>query len=72
MASNKGQRTATAVGFLGGLLACLDAVRDVKTVWPPDALWSLLSHQHRVELGGGIALILVSLIASVWRPATEP
>jgi hypothetical protein len=69
MAANRGKRLGTAVGFLGGLLLCLDALRDARVMWPPDALWSSLEHQHRLELGGGIAVILVSLALSVWRPA---
>ena len=71
MAAGKGQRLATAVGFLGGLFACLDAVRDVKVLWPPDALWNALEHPHRLELGGGIALMIVTLVLSLRRPAWE-
>ena len=68
MAANKGRRLGTAVGFLAGLLSCLDALRDTKVLWPPNAVWSALTHPHRLELGGGIALIVVALVLSVWRP----
>jgi len=71
MAADKGKRLVTAIGFLGGLLACLDAVREVKALWPPDALWNALTHPHRLEMGGGLALIVVSLALSVWRPGAE-
>lgn len=69
MASDKSRRLSTAVGFLGGVIACLDALRDAAVVWPPDAAWAHLSHPHRLELGGGIALIVVTLVLSArnWR-----
>jgi len=53
------------VGFLSGVLACLDAMRDAKVFWPPDTLWQVLRHPQRLELGGGIALIVVTLVISV-------
>ena len=28
--------------FLSGVLACLDAVRDTRVLWPPDVLWQAL------------------------------
>jgi len=68
MTSDKQRRLATAVGFLSGLLACLDALRDAKVVWPPNAAWAALGHPQRLEMGGGGALIAVALVASaVWR-----
>lgn len=72
MASGKGQRLATAVGFLAGTYACLHALRDAKVLWPPDALWSALAHPQRLELGVGIALVVVSLMISVRRAEAEP
>lgn len=63
----KGGRVATAVGFLAGMLACLDALRDAKVVWPPDAAWVAMQHVQRLEIGGGIAMILISLVVSVVR-----
>jgi hypothetical protein len=63
----KGWRVATSVGFLSGILACLDAVRDSRAVWPPDALWAALQHPQRMELGGGIALILVTIVITIVR-----
>lgn len=66
--SDKGRRVATAVGFLAGLLACLDALRDAKVVWPPAAAWAALPHAQRMELGGGIAILLIALAVSVVRP----
>ena len=66
--SHKGRRTATAVGFLAGMLACLDALRDAKVVWPPDAAWAVMPHAQRLEMGAGIAVILIALVVSVVRP----
>lgn len=71
MAAGKGRRLGTAVGFLGGLLLCLDAVKNAQVLWPPAALWSVLEHPGRLKLGAGIALIVVSLALSLWRPAPE-
>jgi len=71
MRSGKSRQVATAVGFLSGLLASLDALRDVKILWPADALWEGLHNAQRLELGGGIALILVSLVIAVVKGTTE-
>ncbi|HTZ81591.1 MAG TPA: hypothetical protein VMB66_00275 [Candidatus Acidoferrales bacterium] len=70
MGEEKTVRVATAVGFLAGVIACLDAIRDVKTLWPPDALWQILPHPRRLELVAGIALIVVSLIITSFRTTT--
>lgn len=65
--SQRSPRVLTAVGFLSGMLACLDAVRDAKILWPPDVLWSALRHSQRLEFGGGIGLILVTLVIAIVR-----
>ena len=65
--SNRQRRIATAVGFLSGVLACLDAMRDANVSWPPDAVWQVLRHPQRLELAGGIALIVVTVVISVVR-----
>lgn len=65
MSQEKNRRIATAVGFLFGMLACLDAVRDARILWPPDAVWGGLLHPQRLELGGGIALILIALVTTI-------
>jgi hypothetical protein len=39
MSSDKKQRVATAVGFISGLLATLDALHDLRSWWPPDEVW---------------------------------
>jgi hypothetical protein len=62
MTEDKKRRVAAAVGFLSGTLSCLDALRDSKVFWPPDAVWSTLRHSQRLELGGGLALIVVVLV----------
>jgi hypothetical protein len=68
MTVEKQRRAATAAGFLFGVLACLDAVRDNRVLWPPDALWASLGSPQHLKLGMGIALILVALLGSVlWR-----
>jgi hypothetical protein len=68
MTANKQRRIATAVGFLAGMLACLDALRDAKVVWPPDAAWAVMQHGQRLEMGAGIVMILVALVVSAVRP----
>jgi hypothetical protein len=64
MTPDKKRRVTTAVGFLSGVLACMDAVRDAKVFWPPDALWQALRGAQRLEMGGGIALIVVTLVTT--------
>jgi hypothetical protein len=61
----KKRRIATAVGFLSGVLACLDVLRDARVFWPPDIVWEALRGPQRLELGAGIALIVVSFVTSV-------
>jgi len=63
--SNRQRRIATAVGFLSGVLACLDAMRDARVFWPPDALGQVLRHPQRLEMAGGIVLIGVTVVISV-------
>lgn len=65
--SQRGWRVATAVGFLAGMLALLDAVRDAKVLWPPAELWATLQHAQRVELGTGISLIILMLVITIVR-----
>jgi hypothetical protein len=65
MTPEKTRRVATAVGFLSGVLACMDAVRDAGILWPPDALWEVLRSPQRLELGIGIALIIVTFVTSL-------
>jgi hypothetical protein len=67
MTPEKKRRVATAVGFLSGVLACLDALRDLGIYWPPDAVWEVLRQPQRFELAGGMALIVVSFVTSVVR-----
>jgi len=67
MVPEKRTRLANAVGFLSGVLASLDALRDTKTFWPPDAVWNSLRHAQRLELGGGLALIVVSIVAAALK-----
>jgi len=65
MTPDKRRRVATAVAFLSGVLASLDALRDAKILWPPGAVWETLPNPQRFELGGGIALIVVTLVIAV-------
>jgi hypothetical protein len=59
---------ATAAGFLLGVLACLDVLRDKRVLWPPDLLWASLRSAQRFELGTGVVLILATVLTSVlWR-----
>jgi hypothetical protein len=71
MSPDKKRRVATAVGFLSGVLASLDALRDLGIYWPPDAVWEALRHPQRLELVGGIALIVVSFITSTLKRGTS-
>jgi hypothetical protein len=64
MTPEKKRRVATAVGFLSGVLACLDAFDDARIFWPPDAAWAALQPPQRLELGGGLTLIVVTLLIS--------
>jgi hypothetical protein len=64
MTPEKKGRIATAVGFLSGVLACLDVLRDARVFWPPDVVWEMLRGPQRLELGAGIALIVVSFVTS--------
>ena len=68
MTPEKTRRVATAVGFLSGVLAGLDALRDSRIFWPPDAVWAALRSPQRLELAGGLALIGVTLLSSVLQP----
>lgn len=65
--SRKSRRVTTAIAFLSGVLACLDALRDAKVLWPPNVVWAALRHPQRLEMGAGIALILVSLVITLVR-----
>jgi|tagenome__1003787_1003787.scaffolds.fasta_scaffold20990087_2 hypothetical protein len=63
--ANKGRRIGTAAGFLSGVITCLDAMREAKVSWPPEAIWQVLRRPQRLELCGGIALIVVTLVMSI-------
>ena len=68
MTSEKKKRVTNAVGFLSGVLACMDAVRDARIFWPPGELWEDLRHVQRVEFGAGVALIVVSIVLMItWK-----
>jgi hypothetical protein len=65
MTPDKQRRVAMAVGFLSGVFACLDALRDARIFWPPEAVWAALRSPQRLELGGGIALVVVPFLTSI-------
>jgi hypothetical protein len=67
MTPEKQRRLATASGFVSGVIACLDALRDAKIVWPPDEAWAVLRGPQRLELGAGIVLMVVALVTSAMR-----
>lgn len=69
--SAKRRRIATALGFLAGMLASLDALRDAKVVWPPATAWAAMQHVRRLEIGAGIAMILIALVVSMVRPGRQ-
>ncbi|MGC1450026.1 MAG: hypothetical protein WA830_08325 [Candidatus Sulfotelmatobacter sp.] len=72
MTPGKKRRVATAVGFLSGVLASLDALRDATILWPPDAVWNALRSPQRLELGAGVALIVVTLVTSALQRRGAP
>jgi hypothetical protein len=65
MSERKNLRILSAVGFLAGVLACLDAVRDARVLWPLEALWNVLPHRQHLELVAGIAVILVTIVTNL-------
>jgi hypothetical protein len=71
MTAEKKKRVTNAVGFLSGVLACMDAVRDARIFWPPSEFWEGLRHVQRVEFGAGIALIVVSIVLVGTQKRTE-
>jgi hypothetical protein len=71
MTSEKKKRVTNAVGFLSGVLACMDAVRETRIFWPLDEFWEGLRHAQRVEFGAGVALIVVSIVLMSMRKRTQ-
>jgi hypothetical protein len=67
MTPEQKRRLETAVGFLAGAIACLHALADRAVYWPPDVVWAGLSPPQHLEFGGGLALIMVTLVISVVR-----
>jgi hypothetical protein len=65
MPPEKRKRIAPAVLFLFGVLASLKAVADSGAFWPPDVVWASLSNPHRVQLFGGVAMIVVAVVISL-------
>jgi hypothetical protein len=63
--SDQQRRVATAVSFLSGVLAAMHALRDARVFWPPDVVWATLEKPQQLELGVGIALIVVSFVVSI-------
>jgi hypothetical protein len=68
MTPEKKRRVGTAAGFLSGILASLDALRDARIFWPPDAVWEALRNPQRLELGAGI---VVSIVLAVVRKGSS-
>ncbi|MGH9495064.1 MAG: hypothetical protein ACRD3B_08715 [Candidatus Sulfotelmatobacter sp.] len=66
------KRIAPAVLFLFGVLASLKAVGDSATFWPPDVVWAALSNPHRVQLCGGVAMMVVAVVISVAITRSSP
>lgn len=62
MPPEKRKRIAPAVLFLFGVLASLKAVSDSGTFWPPDVVWASLSNPHRLQLCGGVAMMVVAVV----------
>lgn len=71
MTPGKKRRVATAAGFLSGVLACLDALRDKGVLWPPDVVWQSLRHPQKLEFGAGVVLMLVTIAIAALRGRSE-
>ncbi len=67
MTSEKKRRVANALGFVSGVIASLDAIRDQNILWPPSVLWDVLRHPQRIELAAGIMLMVVTLVLAIVR-----
>jgi hypothetical protein len=67
MTPGKKRRVATAAGFLSGVLACLDALRDKSALWPPDVVWQSLRNPQKLEFGAGVVLMLVTIAIAALR-----
>lgn len=67
MTPGKNRRVATAAGFLSGVLACLDAIRDKSILWPPGVVWQSLRNPQKLEFGGGVVLMIIMLLATALR-----
>jgi hypothetical protein len=65
MTPDKTRQSVTAICFLSGVLVSLNAVRDSRIFWPPEALWAALQSAQRFELTAGLVLIVVALLSSV-------
>ena len=65
MTPDKTRRAVTAIGFLSGVLASLNALRNARIFWPPEALWATLQSAQRLEFTAGIALSVVTLLTSI-------
>jgi len=66
MPIEKRRRAASAVMFLFGVLATMNAVKEANSFWPPAALWAALNPPHRFQLCGGIAVILVGIFTTIF------
>jgi|HubBroStandDraft_6_1064221.scaffolds.fasta_scaffold67890_3 hypothetical protein len=71
MTPEKKKRVTRALGFVSGVIASMDAIRDQKVLWPPSELWEALRNVQRVELAAGVVLILVSLLMTARRKSTS-
>ena len=65
MTPEKKRRVTRALGFVSGVIASMDAIRDQKVLWPPSELWEALRNVQRVELAAGVVLILASVLLNV-------
>jgi len=71
MTPEKRQRAATAVVFLFGVLAAMNALRDAGVLWPPDVVWAALIPPKRFQFVAGLLLMVGALVsAAVRRPGT--
>lgn len=52
MPTDKKRRVANALGFVSGVIASLDAIREQRTLWPPAALWNAFAQSSAARIGG--------------------
>jgi hypothetical protein len=72
MPPEKKQRAATAIVFLFGVLAAMNALRDASVLWPPDVVWAALTPPKRFQFVAGLLLVVGALVSAAIRRRGTP